>query len=117
MRAPDHAAVLYSLVRQEGVRHTKIVVSDRPLPNLPHAPDAPITSAKPVKQAQSDNAEDAFAMAELPVRPPHVHAAGGHAEEPSARHPRIIWTTDEARVPREREAWLRSLDRKYGITR
>jgi hypothetical protein len=25
--------------------------------------------------------------------------------------------SDEARTLREREAWLRSLDRKYGITR
>jgi hypothetical protein len=122
---PDHAAVLFSLVRQEGVQHTKIVVSDRPLPNTPrpHEPDAPVSSAKPAKQAQAGSGEDALAQAdEAPARPLRIHARRGRdafaqADERPARHRVHFIATDEARVLRERQAWLRSLDRKYGITR
>jgi hypothetical protein len=120
---PDHAAVLYSLVRQEGMRHTKIVVSDRPLPNapVPHAPDTPVTSSKPAKQAHSDGGEEAFAKADE-LGHPRTHSRRGEdafaqADAPVRHGGMRIIATDEARVLRERQAWLRSLDRKYGITR
>lgn len=122
---PDHAAVLYSLVRQEGLRHTKIVVSDRPLPNAPHPPslDTPVSSMQPAKQAQVENGEDAFAKADVPrPRPARVRIESGkHAfaqADVPVRHSRFrIIAADEGRMLRERAAWLRSLDRKYGITR
>ena len=122
---PDHAAVLYSLVRQEGVRQTKIVVSDKPLPAAPspRAPDTPMSNSKPSKQAQSESGEDAFAQADEPRTRPsraviergkNAFAQAGASARASRFH---IVATDEARVLREREAWLRNLDRKYGITR
>lgn len=121
---PDHAAVLFSLVRQEGVRHTKIVVSDKPLPNAPrpHEPDAPVSSTKPVKQAQAGNGEDALARVEephaRPVRHRRARDAFAQADDVSVRYSRAhVFASDEARVLRERAAWLRSLDLKYGIIR
>jgi len=68
---PDNAAILYSLVRRQGVANTRIVVMNGALP-VPRF-------ARSVSY-------------------------------------RVSVSSDEAQILRERGAWLRSLDRKYGIT-
>jgi len=123
---PDNASVLYSLVRRQGLRNTKVVVINGPLPAMPGA--TPMAEANTVP-----NAEDQFAKAsgddedadlgethDLSARTDDMarnvtahdklHVAGADV--------RPMWAhSDEARVLREREAWLHSLDRKYGIAR
>lgn len=106
---PDHAATLFSLVRQEGARHTRIVVSDRPLPPLRRTPgDVPV--------AGTDGAHDTL---QARKRRPHEWHRGhppraaieAHAEAAPIRAGEQAW------LKRDTEAWLRSLDRKYGIVR
>ena len=129
---PDKASILFSLVRREGLDNTKVVVLSGPLPALP--------GAKPMADAEQKRAEapveQHFAMA-LPAddeqqhlsAKTHADAGARHADEqPIAKHKRsradgggvqyrVSVGSDEAQVLRERQAWLRSLDRKYGIVR
>lgn len=132
---PSNASILFELVREHGMKDTRIVVLNGSLP----ASDAPrIPAPRPPR-------EDAPAgMAQLPPDKPHLAMAAhrddadapaavqaaiaSKAAEPeprqaAARRARLaqvdysVSVGGEARVLRERELWLRSLDRKYGIAR
>ena len=106
---PDNAAVLFSLVRRHGAGNTKVVVMNGPLPGAPRVPP----QGMPVAEA------------EKAPRPPANASVGRDQERPGGRPGARARVTrnerfsfargDEARVLRAREAWLRSLDRKYGI--
>jgi hypothetical protein len=130
---PDNAAILYSLVRRHGMRNTKVVM-DGPLPGAPGAapmadaemPPANAVAEQHFAKAVGDEADDYAAK---------THRASGPAQENGkddekvdvGKHGktrlagavayRVSASSDERQVLREREAWLRSLDRKYGITR
>jgi hypothetical protein len=125
---PDNASILFSLVRHQGVRNTKVVIMNGPLPAVPgdkHMADADTPPA---------SAEQHFAKALADVDEQHLSAktrtdAGLRQadEQPIAKRAsarvadaelyRVSVGSDEARILRERQAWLRGLDRKYGITR
>jgi len=120
---PDNAAILYSLMRRHGLDHTKVVVMNGALPAAPGS--APMSGADKPKQA--DNAAaDNFAMAtgaeheELAAKthpPERETRAVAERDTKPARDYRVSVGSDESKILREREAWLRGLDRKYGITR
>ena len=133
---PDNASILFSMVRRYGARHTKLVVLDGPLPRVPHAPGKP--GAPPTKGAEErvagndapEASEHLSAKAHSPA--PRMADVGVESKveskpEPVAKPaPRTrlasierysVSIGSEAQVLREREAWLRSIDRKYGITR
>jgi hypothetical protein len=129
---PDNASILYSMVRRYGIYHTKVVVMDGPLPRLPGA--QPMAAAER-QQAKAKNdglqanakadagthSENLSAKAHVPV------AREVEADEPAVKRPvrarlasveRLsVSAGGEAQVLREREAWLRAIDRKYGIAR
>jgi hypothetical protein len=128
---PDNAAILFSLVHHQGLRNTKVVVMNGPLPAAPGAAPMADADAPPAQTAVAQH----FAMA-LPTagEPQHLSAKAHpdtglrHADvKPIGKHAgtrladaelyRVSVGSDEARILREREAWLRGLDRKYGITR
>jgi hypothetical protein len=134
--SPANASVLFSLVRRHGIGHTKLVVSDAPLPQGPRVPrDVPMAKELPAPAAQTQ-------VAEAPSKGEQEHlSAKAHAASPSVarrdvaqrdetneRSPRLRTRvasveaysysegSNEAQILRERAAWLRSIDRKYGIT-
>lgn len=118
---PDHAHTLFSLVKRAGFSHTRIVVLDGPLPHVRPAPHGvPMAGAEPPPAAEAH-----FAKAPDRPQPPAIEhlSARTHpvtaAAAPAREHVRtaVSYGGDEARVLREREAWLRSIDRKYGIVR
>ncbi len=98
---PDNASTLFSLVRREGTRNTKIVIMNGPLPATPGA--APLADA-----------EQHFAKA-LDDVDAQQHLSAKANVEPVVT--RVSASSDEARILRERQAWLAGLDRKYGFTR
>ena len=126
---PDNASILFSMVRRYGARHTKLVVIDGPLPRVPGAPPA-------------KGAEERVASNDAPAASEHLSAKAHSAApriaeveaepareskpEPVAKPAPRTWlasverysvsTGSEAQVLREREAWLRAIDRKYGFT-
>lgn len=126
---PDNASTLYSLIRRQGKDNTRIVVMNGPLPPPPTVPgDLPMadsgtpsaaTSVELVAKAGRDGGERADAKAqtvriERSVKPRHVaRAAYAAAREEDLS----VAVGDDASVMRSRAAWLRSLDRKYGIMR
>jgi hypothetical protein len=123
---PDHAHTLFSLIRRVGYRHTRIVVFDGALPQPRRAPsDVPMAKASPAETAPAHPA-GALAGA-LPQASEHLSAKAHPAAEAAAatvtRSPRarIEYSfsegSDEARILRERAAWLRSIDRRFGIVR
>ena len=110
----DNASILYSLVRRQGLRNTKVAVINGPLPALPGT--APTADAK-----MASNAEEQFAEALADVEEQNlsakVHPDAGAPRLADAVIHHVSVASNEAQVLREREAWLHSLDRKYGITR
>ncbi|HEY1311568.1 MAG TPA: L,D-transpeptidase [Pseudolabrys sp.] len=104
----DNASTLFSLVRHEGTRNTRIVIMNGPLPAAPGA--VPLADADVPQSA----AEQHFAKA-LDDVDVQQHLSGKAHAEPAVT--RVSASSDEARVLRERQAWLASLDRKYGFTR
>jgi hypothetical protein len=122
---PDNASILYSMVRRHGARHTKVVVLDGPLPRLPGAqPMAEAPAERPLAKTDAkDHSEhlSAKAYAAAPERDAEAD------DEPIVKRPvrtRVaaverlsVSVGSEAQVLRERDAWLRAIDRKYGITR
>ena len=132
---PDNAATLYSLVRRQGMANTKIVVLNGALPAPLTAPSAPAPNVKPhVPGMAGVDGEAArhFAKAdggeELAAKTHDVEAVNP-AEEPDGASMRrvakfarsvsyrVSVSSNESQILRERQEWLRSLDRKYGITR
>jgi hypothetical protein len=133
---PDNASILYSLVRRYGMSNTKVVVLQGALPAAPGAVPMADAGTPPADDAVAadqfakavDGDEDYFAA--------KTHRDGSAAQDDNdqddgkiaAGKPsqnrltgavvyRVSVGSDEARILREREAWLRSLDRKYGMTR
>jgi hypothetical protein len=130
---PDNAAKLFSLVRRNGIKNTKIVVMNGALPLAPgakpmagaDAPSIDAAAAQHFAKAEADGHEEFAAKA-------HDGSVGGSVADNddedevgtrrAARFARTVAyresvSSNEAKVLREREAWLRSLDRKYGIGR
>ena len=104
---PDNASTLFSLVRQQGTGNTRIVVMNGPLPAAPGAaPLADADSPSPAEQHFAKALDDVDAQQHLSAK---VHA------EPVVT--RVSAAGGEVRILRERQAWLDSLDRKYGFTR
>lgn len=123
---PDNAAILYSLVRRQGISNTKVVVMNGPLPTAPGAvpmADAgtPPTNAgaeEDFAEAYGEDVGDYAAKTHSASGTAHDHDdIGSHAKTrlASAGAHRVSVSSDEAKILREREAWLRGLDRKYGI--
>jgi hypothetical protein len=127
---PDNAALLYSLVRRQGMANTKIVVMNGALPDAPVLPVAPIApGANPAGMVELDDAArervaGAEGRAEFSAKAYAPADMTGDDEQTSTQRTarfartvsyRVSVSSDEAQVLREREAWLRSLDRKYGI--
>jgi hypothetical protein len=128
---PDNASILYSLVRHQGLRDTKVVVMNGPLPAAPDAKHMANAGTPPAPAgAEAQFAQALAAVEEQQHLSAKSHADAGlrHADEQRivqranarvagvARY-RASVGSDEARILRERQAWLRGLDRKYGITR
>jgi hypothetical protein len=136
---PDNAATLYSLVRRQGMANTRIVVLNGALPALPPAPN--VKPGEP-GMVERDDATQSFAKAPSPKEnfgeelaakthrdeTPGIESSGAieEADETSTRRVakfarsisyRVSVSSNEAQILRERQEWLRSLDRKYGITR
>jgi hypothetical protein len=133
---PDNAATLYSLVRRQGMANTKIVVLNGALPPQPAAPPLPGVKPQEPGMASEDGATQSFAKTEsgeeLAAKthnsetPGVEPAAALEEEDVSPRRVarfarsvsyRVSVSNNEAQILRERQDWLRSLDRKYGITR
>ena len=129
---PDNAATLYSLVRRQGMANTKIVVLNGALPPMaPIAPPAPGVKPQGPGMAEDDAAQS-FAKAEggeeLAAKTHGFDSTGPveDADDSATRRAakfartvsyRVSVSSNEAQILRERQDWLRSLDRKYGITR
>ena len=126
-------AFVPNVIRRVGMRHARFVVTDGPLPRLRHVPaNVPVAEAAPAAATQPDVA---VALARQEVAAPAGHPQPAAKAEPAGhlsartrpaaraeaahppRHARTYVASDEARVLREREAWLRSLDRKYHFVR
>ena len=130
---PDNAATLFSLVRRNGIKHTQIVGMNGALPLAP--------GARPMADA-GQPAIDAAAKQHFAMAPERAHPERAHEELTAKSRPglpadnddddagtrraahyaktvayRESVSSDEAQILRERAAWLRSLDRKYGIGR
>lgn len=142
---PDNAAILYSLLRREGLENAKFVVLNGPLPappgatpmaeeNLPPRGEEQFAQALPETAADHLSAkthadtgtrrveEKSVIREDNPKRDPREQgrtkfASLDRAGVDDAGRYRVSAGSDEARILREREAWLRGLDRKYGIVR
>jgi hypothetical protein len=128
---PDKAAILYSLMRHQGLANTKVVVMDGPLP--PPSGAQPMAAAgspvgdgpAPVAAAADENSEHETAYAAKSHQALAAVSADEAEETPALTTParaggviyRVSVGSNERQILRERQAWLRSLDRKYGITR
>ncbi len=111
---PDNASILYSLVRRQGLQNTKVVVQDAPLP--------PPLGAVPMADAGSRPVGTQFAVSDDYAAKARAAAVADDDDRATLRSVhavvyRVSVGSDERKILREREAWLRSLDRKYGITR
>ena len=127
---PDNASILYSLVRHQGLGNTKVVVMNGPLPAQPGA-----TFMSQTETPQADDAAEHFAAAtgedatEYAAKSRHgSDVTPADESEPTVKRGamrvtgriagveayRVSAGSDE-KVLRERQAWLRALDRKYGF--
>jgi hypothetical protein len=126
--SPDHAHTLFTLIRRVGMHHARFVVTDGPLPPLRHLPaNAPVAEVAPpahehLATAIPQHEADARTTSSRPIVQTQRLSARTHAvarieAAPSPRSVRPSADGAEAHVLREREAWLRSLDRKYRFVR
>ena len=128
---PDHARTLFGLVKRAGANHTRIVVLDGALPAIRPAPHGvPMADAAPQSASQAhfakalekvETARPATEHLSARTHPVVVNSAAAAPVKvaPVARgsiHHQVS-RGGEASVLREREAWLRSLDRKYHFVR
>jgi hypothetical protein len=118
---PANAATLFSLVRREGKGNARIVVTSGPLP--PATGVAAIAETHKPRPAPPPKREIA-AKTVTRMAEPKISAPRPRLVKPRAAAPRVVQVRsndnfvaagDEAAVLRGRQAWLRSLDRKYGI--
>lgn len=137
---PDNASVLYSMIRRYGAKQTKVVVLDGPLPRLPGAQPMAQVPAKVDLAATDDRDRSENLGAKANVKAADVARNAGSSkaqaalaratdadDEPVVKRPArtqvasverlSISVGSETQVLRERDAWLRALDRKYGVTR
>jgi L,D-transpeptidase catalytic domain len=91
---PDNAATLYSLMRRQGLGNTTIVVMNGALPAPPDAAPEPKAMAEAQTPQLDETAVTSFAS-----------------------DYRVSVSSNETQILRDRAAWLRGLDRKYGIAR
>jgi hypothetical protein len=120
--SPANAHTLFTLIRRVGMRHAKFVVTDGPLPGLRHVPaDAPMAEAAPTERQKDDASAGKPQPGGISQPAEHLsartHSVARVETPPPSRTVRTYGVGDEARVLREREAWLRSLDRKYHFVR
>jgi hypothetical protein len=111
---PDNASTLFSLVRRQGLQNTKVTVQNGPLPPMPGAVHMSEVDVPAAEQLAAIMSEDYAAKAHAEV------TADDEVADVRSVHAvvyRVSIGSDEKKILREREAWLRSLDRKYGITR
>jgi hypothetical protein len=120
---PDKAAILFSLMRHQGIANTKVVVMNGALPPLPgltpSADAAPASVTEQTAKADDETSRELAVKAHASVEPSFDDQDTGTrraAKFAKAMACRVSVSNDEAQILREREAWLRSLDRKYGIT-
>lgn len=117
---PDNASILYSMVRRYGANHTRLVVMNGPLPRAPGA--QPMADAKDDREHLSAKTHSAKiygakthnALPAREVEPAPAAKPAGRVRVAGMEHYSVS-IGSEAQVLRGREAWLRSLDRKYGI--
>jgi hypothetical protein len=123
---PDNAALLFALVRRQGLDKTKVVVMNGPLPAAPGAPSmagAAVSQERDVASEHFAKADDDDVGAVATSRDFSARREDTKDEVRPQRSARVAGdyrvsvSSDEAQILRERQAWLRSLDRKYGITR
>jgi len=127
---PDNASILFSMVRRYGARHTKLLVLDGPLPRAPRAPGAPPAKGAEERVAGNDSPQAsehlsakahsaapriAEVVAEVEPKPEPVAKPAPRTRLASVERYSVS-IGSEAQVLREREAWLRAIDRKYGFT-
>jgi len=133
---PDNASVLFSMVQRYGAKQTKVVVLDGPLPHAPAGQpmaEGP-AAAKPATVAAKDvndempagGSEHLSAKASNKAYAAQARVTDADEQPVVRRAARTQVATverlsvsvgSEGHVMRERDAWLRALDRKYGITR
>jgi hypothetical protein len=115
---PDNAATLFSLMRRQGLGNTKIVVKDGALPPLPNGGMVASAQTMPGEDAAPDHFASASegGQEELAAKA-HVAPTDTPKETQSVGAFRVSVGSNEKQILRERQAWLRGLDRKYGITR
>ena len=120
---PDNAAILYSLVRKQGMANTKLVVMNGPLPALPGALPSAETTGEGLDHFASAPSDD---TAELAAKSVVDEFEQDFPEVDGAPLPPIRLSDVEKyrtsvgsddKVLRDRQAWLRALDLKYGIVR
>lgn len=143
----ENAATLFAMVRARGSANARIVVVNGPLPKQDYPADTPIAvvdqpadAATALASATDDDViqvtvtPDALPLAkpavltmaapsqdDAPVAPPQVRPVVTRPVVAQKVRPvraeKFTSVGSEAEVLRGREAWLRSLDRKYGIVR
>jgi hypothetical protein len=129
---PDNAAILYSLIRRQGMANTRVVVMNGNLPavpTVPAVPAAPMPSGVPMADTPATGPIQHFVAAgdrEEFAAKTHGVADDAEADDAVSRRNarfartvsyRVSISSSETQILRERDAWLKSLDRKYGITR
>ncbi|MCF8476366.1 MAG: L,D-transpeptidase family protein [Pseudolabrys sp.] len=126
---PAHAATLFSLVRARGKDSARIVVTNARLPDSPGA--VPMAAVDPVPVARPAAAQPEARRVPTPLRRVQPQIVPSQVVQPRIVQRRIVErqvvgrqsgnrfaaSGDEATVMRGRAAWLRSLDRQYGIAR
>lgn len=130
---PANASILFALVREHGFRRTQFVVMNGPLPKgpvpKPPAPkppgDAPVGMAElaqphPHLVLASHRQEETRQQEEVSSRAVAEETLANDVPKARARVASLDYSVSvgsEAQVLRERAAWLRAIDRKYGIAR
>jgi hypothetical protein len=122
---PDNAAILYSLIRRQGISNAKIVVMNGALPVPQPAPGDKPAGIAELDDPAPDQVASAEGRAEFSAKAYAPADMTADDEQATTQRParfartvsyRVSISSDEAQILRERDAWLRSLDRKYGIT-
>lgn len=99
-----NAETLYALVRARGMSNTRVVISDGPLRDWP--------GPGPMARARNRGFEQFGTSAPRDIRSAPRHVTQNYET------PRLLRASERGQSRGEqssREAWLRSLDRKYGI--
>ena len=122
---PDNASILFSLVRKQGFKNTRVVVTDGPLPVTPapapmaDASDRPVRDIAPEHHAKArdDDARPRQANARPEAKARHEAKAQpdviSRHDRTETIHARLREQASSARD--DREARLRAIYRKYGF--